>query len=71
MAISTIELMERGLMPDRIVRAGICRLIGRRLRNETRADGINPPGVRQQRLREMLAKGPIAVHTQRCQSTTP
>lgn len=51
---TAIELMERGLVPDWLTRAGIRRLLGRRLREQSAVDGA---------LAEALGHGPIALHT--------
>ncbi|RYU63105.1 class I SAM-dependent methyltransferase [Methylolobus aquaticus] len=53
-----IELMERGLLPETAIRAGIRRLLRQRLAELARegTDG-------QQRLLKALSSGPIAVHT--------
>ena len=56
------RLLERDLLPDWLVRAGIRRLVGQRLAQETRGT----PEERQQRMLDLLAvlrASPIAVHT--------
>lgn len=58
----TIDLMERGLVPDSVVRRGIRLLLQRRLRGENRSD----TEVARERQREFFAtlrKGPLAVET--------
>ena len=58
----SIEACERGLVPDRLVRAGMRRLIGSRL---TSAEG-RAPEIRSEAQRAFLrraATGPIAEHT--------
>ena len=52
-----IELMERGLLPDIAIRAGIRRLLGQRLAELARAGADG-----QRQLFEALTSGPIAVH---------
>ncbi|MDN5937158.1 MAG: cyclopropane-fatty-acyl-phospholipid synthase family protein [Salinisphaera sp.] len=57
-----IELCERGLVPDRLARAGMRRLIGQRLRAESAADAA----TRRERMRRFLqhaSSGPVAEHT--------
>ncbi|HET7315729.1 MAG TPA: cyclopropane-fatty-acyl-phospholipid synthase family protein [Salinisphaera sp.] len=57
-----IELCERGLVPDRLARAGMRRLIGRRLTDGQARDA----GRRNEAMRAFLERastGPIAQHT--------
>ena len=57
-----VDLAERGLLPDSLIRAGIRRLLAARLREESRRDRCEP----RQALREFLAelrRSPIAVET--------
>ena len=56
------RLLERDVLPDWLIRAGIRRLVGQRLAEETQGT----PEQRQQRFLDLLARlraGPIAVHT--------
>ncbi|MBC7962012.1 MAG: class I SAM-dependent methyltransferase [Steroidobacteraceae bacterium] len=57
-----IDLMERGLLPDAVIRRGIRLLLQRRLRDENRGD----TEVERERQREFFAtlrKSPLAVET--------
>jgi len=57
-------LLDRGWLPDGLLRLGIRRMLRARLRQE-RADG---PGARAERVRRLLdqrADGPVATHTAR------
>lgn len=54
-----IELCERGLVPDRLTRAGMRRLIGRRLRAES-AGGEAARRDRRSHFLERASSGPIA-----------
>ncbi len=49
-----IELMEQGLLPDRLIRIGIRRLLERRLREQA---------VKGQGLMTVMSSAPIALHT--------
>jgi cyclopropane-fatty-acyl-phospholipid synthase len=56
------RLLERGVLPDRLIRAGIRRLVARRLAEETRGT----PEEQQRRLMDFVARlraSPIAVNT--------
>jgi cyclopropane-fatty-acyl-phospholipid synthase len=56
------RLLERDVLPDFVIRAGIRRLVARRLAEETRGT----PGEQQQRLMEFVARlraSPIAINT--------
>ena len=58
-----IDAAENGLLPDPVVRAGMRRLIARRLA----AHRDQMPSARTQAFRDLVAQlrqGPIAVHTQ-------
>ncbi len=55
---SAIELAESGLLPDRMIRAGIRRLLARRLEEEERLL------AERGRWRAELARGPVTVHPQ-------
>jgi len=57
--MNPIELSERGLVPDFVLRAGIRRLIAKRLERESR-DGPDAIGERKRELIASLAEGPIA-----------
>ena len=60
---STIELAERGLLPDALIRHGIRRLCAQRLRDEHRDD----PDRADARARSLLAnlrESPIAIETE-------
>ncbi len=58
-----IDLCERGVIPDRLARLGMRRLVARRLRDEAVADG-EPAAQRLRRFADALRAGPIAVDTQ-------
>ncbi len=58
-----IDLAERRVLPDRVVRAGMRRLIAKRLKTETRGDA-DEIAMRQTRFVEELAASPIAIETQ-------
>jgi len=56
------RLLERGLLPDWLIRLGIRRLVRQRLAEEARGG----PEQRQRRLQDLVAKlraSPIAVNT--------
>ena len=55
-----IEMAERRLVPDRLVRVGIRRLLSNRLREERRQEKHTERSVR---IREQFAKGSIAIET--------
>lgn len=57
-----LELAERGLLPDPLVRLGARRLIGARLRQEHR-DDVERSSRRCRALLEELRKSPVALHT--------
>jgi len=62
MISSTIDLVERGLVPDRITRLGIRSLLRKRLRDE----GAGDPAAQQERLValvKVLRESPLAVET--------
>jgi cyclopropane-fatty-acyl-phospholipid synthase len=59
----TTRLMERGLLPDRVIRLGIRRLLAQRLREEA-SGGVEQQSERRRALIEMLRRSPIAVSTQ-------
>jgi len=57
--MNLIDLAERGLVPDGLIRVGIRRLLARRLREQRRAD----PEARRKTLRQLvgdLRRGPLA-----------
>jgi cyclopropane-fatty-acyl-phospholipid synthase len=58
----TLDLVDRGLMPDPLVRFGIRRLLARRLRDEGQPDPASQERVLQG-LVEQLKSSPIAIHT--------
>jgi len=58
----TTRLMERDLLPDAVIRLGIRRLLGQRLREEE-AGGIDQQSERRRALIAMLKSSPIAVST--------
>jgi len=55
-----IELAERRILPDRLVRRGMRRLLRARLREETL---LAAKGNRHERLKKLFASGPIAIET--------
>jgi len=57
-----MEAMERGLIPDPVVRYGIRRLCGERLRSLTLGDPVRER-EEMNRYVEALKKSPIAIHT--------
>lgn len=57
-----IELAERGLIPDPLLRFGMRRLMGARLRTE-RGDGGETQFARYQSRLAELREGPVALHT--------
>jgi len=62
MISSTIDLVERGLVPDRLTRMGIRSLLRKRLRDE----GAGDPTAQQERLMALVATlraSPLAVET--------
>jgi len=58
-----IDMAEAGKFPDSVVRLGIRRLLGQRLRDESRGD-VQDQGSRYQRLVEELRSSRIALDTQ-------
>ena len=58
-----IELAERGIAPDSLIRFGIRRLLNKRLRTET-AGGEQAVEARKRLLMRELADGPVAVDQQ-------
>ncbi|SRR5579875_96083 len=58
-----LNLAERGLLPDPLIRLGIRRLCVRRLREE-RSDGIEARADRFARCIAELRQSPIAIHTE-------
>lgn len=56
------QLVDRGLVPDVVVRTGIRRVVAMRLR-EQRAGGVDASSARQEALLGALQTGPIAVAT--------
>lgn len=60
--MNPIDLAERGLLPDRIVRHGIRALIRRRLARE-RSGGVEVQWRNQQALLDELSGSPIAIET--------
>ncbi len=59
---SLINFMERGLVPDSLTRWGIRRLVGQRLREETKTflhDGLTS----KEQFISQMKSGPIALHT--------
>ena len=56
-----IELAERGWIPDRLLRAGIRRLIRERLRDE-RARAGSDPSRGEAEFASNMARGPIVIH---------
>lgn len=61
--MNVIDLAERRWLPDALVRAGMRRMMAKRLRDETRGDDATV-AARQQRFVAELAASPIAVETQ-------
>lgn len=61
--MSLIDLAERGLIPDVLLRAGIRRLCAKRLRDE-HADDIERADLRARNLLSELRDSPIAIATQ-------
>lgn len=59
-----IEIVERGLVPDALVRAGIRALLAQRLRMEARG-GEGETRRRQALLVERLRRGPLALRPER------
>jgi cyclopropane-fatty-acyl-phospholipid synthase len=57
-----IDLCERGLLPDSLIRLGIRRLCAQRLREEC-ADDAEAAWSRFRRLLEQLRKSPVAIET--------
>jgi cyclopropane-fatty-acyl-phospholipid synthase len=61
-ASGLLGMAERGLLPDALLRHGIRRMCGLRLREE-RAGGLDEQAVRFARRIDMLRKSPVAIHT--------
>ncbi len=61
--MNLIDLAERRWLPDALVRAGMRRLMAKRLRDETRGDEATV-AARQQRFVDQLSNSPIAIETQ-------
>ena len=59
----SLQLVDRGLMPDPLVRFGIRRLLARRLRDERQPDAQAQSRVLDG-LVEQLRQSPIAIHTE-------
>jgi cyclopropane-fatty-acyl-phospholipid synthase len=57
--ISTVELAERRIVPDPLIRLGIRRLVAQRLREERRSN----PGARRAALGDSVANGRLAIDT--------
>lgn len=57
------KLIERGLLPDVLIRWGMRRLLRRKL-NEEAKDGLEASQARLMALLEHMQKSPIAIHTQ-------
>ena len=57
-----IDLAERGLLPDWLIRLGIRRLLAARLRKEDRGD-VERQREAQERFIEELRESPIAIAT--------
>ena len=57
-----IDLAEARRVPDNLIRLGIRRLVGQRLRDESR-DDVEAQGLRNQRLVEQLRSSRIALDT--------
>lgn len=60
--IDLIDLAERGLLPDRLIRKGMRRLLATRLIEERTRDSAQPGEAMRQFVQE-LRRSPIAVHT--------
>ena len=60
--MSLIDLAERGVLPDWVVRVGIRRLLAARLRKEDRGD-VERQREEQERFIEELRQSPIAIAT--------
>jgi cyclopropane-fatty-acyl-phospholipid synthase len=60
----TQPLLERGLVPDPLVRLGIRRLLARRIREEDAGD-VAARGEAKRRFVEKLRQSPIAIETER------
>lgn len=58
----SLSLLERGLLPDAVLRIGIRRLLAARLAEEGRG-GIEDQTQRQNQLVESLRQGAVAIHT--------
>ena len=56
------KLLERDLLPDCVIRAGIRRLLGQRLREEHRSNAAAQQ-AHLMRLVELLRASPVAIHT--------
>lgn len=60
--LNPIELAERGLLPDRLIRFGIRNLLKKRLRDEYAGD-VEQQSARYARLLQTLRESPIAIET--------
>ncbi len=60
--MSVINLAEKGLLPDAVIRMGIRRLLKQRLQDE-RADDLQAASEQKNRCIEMLRQSPIAIET--------
>jgi cyclopropane-fatty-acyl-phospholipid synthase len=61
--MNLIDLAERRWLPDGVVRAGMRRLVAKRLKTEARGDAAEI-AERQLRFVDELAASPIAIETQ-------
>lgn len=59
--IDLIDLAERAILPDGLIRAGMRRLMAARLREQRRRD-LAQPGEAMRQFIEQLRRGPIAAH---------
>ena len=57
-----VGLMEKGLLPDELIRRGIRRLLRKRLQEEDHGC-VDVNRERQRQLFSVLAEGPLAVYT--------
>ncbi len=60
--IDLVDLAERGLLPDRLIRRGMRRLMAARLKHERRQELVQS-GEAMRRFVHQLRESPIAVHT--------
>ena len=56
------DLAERALLPDRLIRVGIRRLLAKRIRQFERADGARRQDAQREFIRQ-LKRSPIAIET--------